>query len=203
MKKIFTILFGSALLATTNVNAQAVTQGNVIIDGYYGFFSISNSWIRDVTSSNSSTFKSIGPVGGRFEYMVSDKIGIGLEGNYHDRQVNWTGTITDTITNTSKDYSYTVGRKTIRVMPRINIHFGGSDNFDGYFGVAAGYRSAGWYTVTNDPNYGNYGSGITLIPVAIRLALGGRYFFTDNIGLNMEIGLGGGTMFHTGLTFKI
>jgi hypothetical protein len=203
MKKIFTILFGTALLATTNVKAQAVEQGSVIIDAYYGLFSISNSTFKALSDNSTTTFRGIGPIGGRVEYMVSEKIGIGVDGHVQNLSLEWTDNITDTITGNSNNYSYKIFRQTLRIMPRINIHFGGSDNFDGYFGIAAGYRSNKWGYESTDPDYTGSSTSVTLVPVALRFAVGGRYFFTPNIGLNGEIGLGGGTIIHAGLTFKI
>ncbi|MFT7158553.1 MAG: hypothetical protein ACI8Q1_003586, partial [Parvicella sp.] len=34
------------------------------------------------------------------------------------------------------------------------------------------------------------------------LFLGGRYFFTDNIGMNLEFGVGGGALIQGGLALK-
>ena len=36
MKKIFTILFGTTILASSNVKAQAVEQGSKVIEAYVG-----------------------------------------------------------------------------------------------------------------------------------------------------------------------
>jgi hypothetical protein len=201
MKKIFTILFGAALLATTNVKAQAVEQGSVIIDAYYGAFSISNSTFKELSGNSAAKFTGIGPIGLRFEYMVSEKVGFGLDGNLLNQSLTWTGT--DTTAGNKLNNDYKIYRQVIRIMPRINIHFGGSDDFDGYFGIAAGYRSVTRGYTSTDPDYQGDESSATLVPISLRLAVGGRYFFTPNIGLNGEIGIGGGTIIHAGLTFKI
>jgi hypothetical protein len=201
MKKIFTILFGASILASSNVKAQAVEQGSIVIEAYYGFLSISNAAFKELSSNSAAKFTGIGPAGLRFEYMVSDKIGLGLDGNFLSQNLNWTGT--DTTAGNKLNFEYKVFRQVLRVMPRINIHFGGSDNFDGYFGIAAGYRNVTRGYNSNDPNYKGESSSATLVPITLRFAVGGRYFFTPNIGLNGEIGIGGGTILHTGITFKI
>lgn len=203
MKKIIALFFGVAMLTAPKTNAQAVEAGNIIIEPYYGFLSVTNAAFKSLNDNSTAKFSSIGPFGGRFEYMVSEKIGIGIDGHMQNLSLSWTDNVTDTLTGTSNKYNYKIYRNTVRIMPRINIHFGGSDKFDGYFGVAAGYRNNKWGYESNDPNYKGDNTSLTLIPIAMRFALGGRYFFTPNIGLNMEIGLGGGTIIHGGLTFKI
>ena len=64
-----------------------------------------------------------------------------------------------------------------------------------------GYRTASW-TVT-----GVDAGGIDVLtvsfPLALRTAIGMRYFLTESIGLNAELGLGGGSNVHAGLTFKL
>ena len=86
-------------------------------------------------------------------------------------------------------------------MPRFDYHFTDNDNFDGYFGIAAGFRKATWYTESSDPNFVDdelEGS----IPIALRLAVGGTYYLIDNLGLNLELGLFGGGLVRGGLALK-
>jgi hypothetical protein len=201
MKKILTLLFGVTVLASSNIKAQVVEKGSFIIDAYYGLLSISNNTFKELSGNSAGKFTGIGPVGMRFEYMVSDKIGIGLDGNLLSQNLTWIGN--DTTAGNRLNFEYKLFRQVTRIMPRINIHFGGSDDFDGYFGIAAGHRNVTRGYTSNDPTYKGESSSITLIPVAMRLAVGGRYFLTPNFALNGEIGIGGGTILHTGLTFKI
>ena len=42
-----------------------------------------------------------------------------------------------------------------------------------------------------------------LLPVAMRIGAGMRYFFTDNIGANVAIGIGQGGILNAGLSFKL
>ena len=199
MKKIYTVLFGAVVIAAspTKVNAQAVEQGSIIVDTYYGFGTLTTAILKAVTDNSTAKVSSLGPIGARFEYMVSDKIGVGLDGHHVQNTVTWT----DQDTSGSGNYSYEVKRSVIRIMPRMNIHFGGGDAFDAYFGIGAGWRQANFSSKSNDPNYSDESlKGVN--PFAFRVALGARYFFTDNIGLNMEFGLGGGAMIHGGITAK-
>ena len=66
------------------------------------------------------------------------------------------------------------------------------DQFDLYAGLSLGYYS--WSTKSNDAviNYGGSGSG----GLGIAGQIGGRYFVTDNVGINLE--LGGGSVLSSG-----
>ncbi|MFN3918113.1 MAG: outer membrane beta-barrel protein [Flavobacteriales bacterium] len=198
MKKIYVMCIGVILASTSlTANAQAVQQGSVVIDGYYGWGSLSKAFLKSITDNSAAKISSLGPIGARLEYMASDKIGVGFDFNYTDNKVTWN----DKPTDSSATYSYEYNVTRVRFMPRMNIHFGGNENFDSYFGVAAGYRSITRSFSSNDPDYtGGTTEGVN--PLAMRLALGARYFFTDNFGLNMEFGLGGGYMIHAGVSAK-
>jgi hypothetical protein len=197
MKKMRLFVIGALSLLSTNlVNGQAMDQGRMCIDLYYGFGSTSKAFVQEMANTNNGDFKSFGAIGGRFEFMASDKVGIGLEGNYLIHTATW---LVDDGVN-KYNYEYSVRR--VRVFPRINYHFGNSDSFDAYFGVGAGYRSIKRVTTSNDPNFiGEELEGA--LPVAMRLALGARYFFTENIGAHVEFGLGGGNIIHFGLSIRI
>lgn len=202
MKKIYSFLIvsaigASAFLSPSTVKAQALEQGNVSLDLYYGFGSLSKSFLKLITDNSTAKSSFLGPMGLKFEYMASDKIGVGAEFNYTSYNIEWNEV--DSATSVNFNYKYT--RTIVRIMPRFNIHFGSNENFDGYFGIAAGYRQAFNKWESNDPSYDGSTSG-TLIPFAMRIALGGRYFFTDNFGIHMELGLGGGAMIHGGLSLK-
>ena len=73
----------------------------------------------------------------------------------------------------------------------MNYHFVATDNLDAYFGVGVGANIRRIGTKTDYPNYDDNAVSGSLIPVSLRVALGTRYYFTENIGLNLELGLGG------------
>jgi len=83
--------------------------------------------------------------------------------------------------------------KRLRIHVRFNYHFDISNpNLDGYAGIGAGtnnrFRSAYENGVElDDTGIGNQ----TLIPVSARICAGLRYYFTENLGLKLELGLGG------------
>jgi outer membrane protein W len=87
-------------------------------------------------------------------------------------------------------------------MVTFNYHFlESNDNLDAYFMVGAGYGNRSFTFSSTDPNY-TEASVKSIIPVASRIGVGMRYFFTDNIGLNLAIGFGQGGLVNGGLSLK-
>ena len=182
----------------TNLKAQAVEEGTAIFDVYYGFPNLYTSVLKAAynTEPNVSVAGS-GPIGVKAEYMLTDKIGFGLEMNYTNTIAKWTDNVN------GGTYNYEVSVPRFRAMGKFNFHFAKSDVFDAYTAVGAGYSSWKAKMTTNDPTYVDDTSLKNPIPIAFRLALGGRYFFTDNIGIGLEFGLGGGALINGGIAVKL
>ena len=155
------------------------------------------------TNSGSETdvsINGIGPVGGRIEYLLGEKIGLGIDVNYTSASVSWKEGGIDDI-GQPVIYDHKAGQELLRAMAAFSWHFVGSDEFDAYLSFGAGYRNKTYAYETNEPGF--IDSETTgLIPLAMRLAVGGRYFFTDNIGAGIELGLGGGGNVRGGLAVK-
>lgn len=200
MKKVRLILTGILALAAVNANAQANSQGNFIVDAYYGAPNLGKSFYKSIEDANGTkNFKAtgVGPMGIRAEYMVGDRIGVGFDVIYNSNNVTYTAVDstyngnTDTWTATNYEYKRTMNR--LRIQARFNYHFDVSNpNLDAYLGVGAGSNSRfrKYYENGNEVLDTFEGSG-ALIPVSFRICTGMRYYFTENVGVNAEIGLGG------------
>ncbi len=209
MKKVLLVCFGAFLLTSNNVSAQAVEEGNVIVDLYYGFPNWYTSIFRTTYANSGSEVNlkvgGIGPLGGRFEYMVADKIGLGLDIGYSNSSVTYAEETVEYDPNTGQSYpvTYDYDFKTSRLgaLVTFNFHFVDSDQLDAYGVVGAGYANRTFTFDSNDPNY--VSSSVTgIIPVGFKLGVGMRYFFTDNIGLNLALGVGQGGLINGGLSAK-
>ena len=201
-KKILGLGMAFALCLGTNIaSAQAVSQGNFIVDAYVSGH-VSSTLVEAVgTVQNDEGYAHIGlPIGygGKFEYMASDKLGLGLESNFVKTgyQYGLTG----------NQYSYT--RTKLRVNFILNYHVVQSDKFDMYLGWGLGYKNTNRTWTTDSGNQDeldilNSGLDALKVPISIKwFSCGGRYFFTDNIGMNFEVALGGGQLGKIGLTGK-
>lgn len=195
----FGILFGA------NTATAQVEEGNFLIDPYVGAPTF-NIWWKSVEDVTDADFSTVGPpisFGGRFEYMVADNFGLGVDGNYaitgfQDTRVNFDDTL-----STEQNFKYTANR--LRIMLRLNYHFVQTENLDVYAGFGAGYRNVKRTVYWNDSEDPESTYAITgfNIPVAFRIALGGRYYFNDFIGLNFELGAWGGSIIQGGLAIKV
>lgn len=195
-KSILALSCALALTVGTNYsNAQALEEGNIHLDVYVGGPNLIGTALKaGYANSQSDENLEIGGLpllGVRFGYMVADKISVGVDINYTNTSIDYTD-----------GYDYSVNYSRLKAMARFEFHFGSADQFDLYMPVAVGYKSNKLTYETNDPNdLGDVAIG-SLFPVAIRVGIGGRYYFTDNIGLNLEFGLGGGAILEGGLAFK-
>ncbi len=198
-----------ALSSTSNLNAQVFEQGNVSVDMYYGFPNLYTAVFKSAYA-NSGTEQDVkisgaGPVGIRGEYLLTDKIGLGLDVGFNNTKVSFTEA-TDVYNSStgnydSKIYEYNYSTQKIGAMVTFNYHFIDNDNLDFYGVFGMGYGNRSFKFESTDPNYTQQ-TVKSLVPVASRIGIGLRYFFTDYIGANLALGVGQGGLINAGLSFK-
>lgn len=198
MKKLFlslALITGS--LSSSNANAQAIEEGTILIDTYYGFPNLYATVIRAAYETYSDiSVNGLGPVGVRGEYLFTDKIGLGLDLCYSSMSLTYNDNTVSPIA------TYKASTNKIGGMITFNYHFADHDNFDAFFitGIGVNNRSFSY----SDPTMGTVSStGMNAIPVAARVGVGMRYFFTPNLGLNLGLGLGQGSLLNGGISFKL
>lgn len=189
-----------------------VKKDNIIIDGYYGAPYVMGSYVKSVfeNSSNSSSIeavKNLNHFGGKFEYMLSESIGVGLEYTYAAVNINYK--VDKTILNSNgqalnQTYHYKASLYKQRILGRVNFHFETTDKIDPYGTIGFGYKTS--RLKSNNPDdqievAAFNASFSNFFPVSYRLGIGLRYFFTPEFGLNIEGGFGGPTV-QGGLTLK-
>ena len=215
MRKLLFICIGAIALSTSSASAQVLEEGNVNIDLYYGFPNLYNAVFRGLygvglEGDESYSTGGIGPIGIRGEYMLADKIGLGVDVAYSNAYVsyNYNTTIFNATTGVSTPVIYEEKFATTKIgaMVTFNYHFIDHDALDFYGMIGAGYKNRSFKYTTTDPAFDTstdvFSLNATLIPVAFRLGVGLRYFFTDNFGLNMAVGFGQGSIINGGISFK-
>lgn len=201
MKKlILPLLVLTMILAPKKSNAQAIEEGNVIIDAYYGFPNLYSSIFRaayESSNSTSLTLGSQGPLGIRAEYLITDKVGFGIDLGMSSSSISYSEA--DINTNIIYDYKYSTRK--IGAIFTFNYHFVENDKLDAYFLVGGGYGNRNFKFTSTDPNYIEE-SVESLIPISYKIGVGMRYFFTENIGANLALGLGQGGLVNVGVSAK-
>ncbi len=181
--------------------SKGLSEGTILLDGYYGYGNLYNAIFKAIVSNNSeSTFSSIGPLGIRGEYLLSDKIGLGIDIGFNSSKIQYKESDFDADMNLVK-YDASLLTSKLGTMLTFNYHFINNSKFDSYFVFGLGYGSR---TFTAKSDYVGYVSPTTksTFPVASKLGFGFRYFFTDNIGMNLALGVGQGGLVNAGITAK-
>lgn len=192
---------------SSNSNAQGVEKGSLIFDVYYGAPNFGKRIISNTVLSNENYritgSGGVGPLGLRAEYMLADKFGIGIDFIYNSASVDMEYDSLNTNGTLYRTYTGTGTMNRIRVQARFNYHFVTTDKLDAYVGVGAGSNTRIWTAKSDDPGYRfrNSTSG-TLLPFSMRTAVGMRYYFIPNLGVNAEIGIGGPVV-SAGVSIKI
>jgi opacity protein-like surface antigen len=181
-------------------SAQAFKEGTHAFSAGYGAGTFLNSLQRSFDPYTDLRYKGLGPLYAKYEYGVTDNIGMGLAFAYAENEWSYRYTATDE-NGAEASYSETTRRSTYSILARVNFHFGDSDRFDPYIGLGMGYRDANWDIRSESPS-GN--SGVTFksfVPFGFEATIGARYFFLDNLGVYAEVG-GAKSVFQGGLTAR-
>lgn len=215
MKKVLFFVGAFLTLSTTTFAQSPVGQGNIIIDPYIGLPNWANSILYNQVDSDNADTSGLAnyhvnggmlSYGGRVEYMVADNFGVGIDVNYEVSGFGYDYNEFNPVTSAYDiPFTYDYRSKKLRAMIRLNYHFVQNDRVDAYTAFAGGYKNVNrtGTRVNTITNAETVDDGLeALIPVAIRLAIGARIYFTDNIGVNLELGALGGSLLQFGVSAK-
>ena len=194
--------------SATNVNAQAFDEGKSIVTVGYGFPNLGASIFKSVLGSYPGySVSALGPMFLKYEYALSEKIGIGLAVAYSGFTVKWQDTYdtynSSTGTYQTNTYDWTMKFTSPAFGVRFNYHFATKDKLDPYIGIAAGYKMSQYSFTTTDPaGTGSSTWSFNPLPLYMPITVGFRYYFTDNIGLYTELGFDKSSVIQAGLAMK-
>ena len=203
------LLIFNTWIYSNKINAQVLFENNITIEPYYGFPNFGQAYHEIILyETNYDSDIKIGPWGVKIEYMAQENIGITLDAMHNsfeslNRRVYESFDDDGNIIYSTHYHSTKSDR--LRVQLGINYHFETSiRNIDSYMGIALGSNHRRIkYDYDNDPFYidMNEYEMVTILPLSMRMRYGARYFLTDNIGINGEIGMGG-PLISIGLTIR-
>lgn len=172
MKKLFFLacLACSMTMAfVTKSSAQVFEKGNSLIGVQVGLLS---------TFQSSGLSSSLPPLSLTYEYGVTDKISVGGFFGY--------STASQTLFGTDEiKYNYTLfgARGSYHFLPD-------NEKFDWYVGGLLGYNKVSVSMSTSDPATVLLSSSASASAVLFGVYAGGKYYITENIGLQAELGYG-------------
>lgn len=206
MKKIFSTLL--LIWIGLNANSQVLKQGDVLVDAYYGF----PDWYKAIFKSDyqgyteNLSIKSTGHLGMRGEYLVTRRLGIGLDIWHVQTRVTGNETFSIYAYDDNDKYYRTVNTihfeeklSRLTVLGRLLIHLGNNDKVDPYVHVGIGTTKYNYSrSPKNEYDEDYFGADF---PLGFRTGFGARVMFTEHFGANADVGIGG-PLFTTGLTYK-
>lgn len=210
MKKVIPILlFGLFAINTSNfLYCQVAGKDTIFAEVYYGgpnFEKVISSFLINELGIEAIDVTGIGPLGGKFEYMVADKLGLGFNVIYNTVEIDY---LYDSLNNDGslyKTYSGNLAMKRLRAQVLLNYHIElANPDIDFYLGIRAGSNQRFWSATSSNPeefDSGKIKATKALFPVSVRVCTGFRYYFSEIIGLNMEFGFGG-PLVSAGLSLK-
>ena len=135
--------------------------------------------------------KGFGPIHARFEYGITEKLGIGVSVNYGNAGSSWVNNTT-TSGGTAIAYKESLTYNTINALIRVNWHWVDHDKVDVYSGFGLGYNYVNVKFDSEDPNTTRTTDGVNelfnLIPIGYEATVGMRYMFTEALGAYLEAG---------------
>jgi hypothetical protein len=206
MKKFLSILL---FLSCWHVNAQGTLYGNHVIEPYLGFPNISRyvpSIFYLTETIDVTKYRGMAPSGLRYSYMLRDELSVGVDVMYNFS--NQTYNSTDTVfQNGQWSYIPSTGlrqERRLRIHARMNFHLPTLiPEADSYIGIGIGTNNR-WLRNSKNGNLESLvkGDDAVLLPFSMRICYGFRYYFTYNLGINLEVGVGG-PLLSAGLSYKI
>lgn len=167
--------------------ASAFGQGKSIISVGYGFPNIGKAIFNVYDIYTDFKVTGIGPIHVKYEYGVSDKIGMGVSVNIVSSKVSWNEAAYGY--NDTKTYEHRIKSNSYNILARMNLHFATQAKLDPYWGFGLGYSGRKWTYSSDDPNDLQSIALKNLIPLGFETTVGCRFYFTDNIGAYVEAGL--------------
>jgi opacity protein-like surface antigen len=201
MKKIF--IFIALFLGSQSGFAQT-EQGQSVVSLNVGYSLIGNATtelIKGLTDDSQVKVRSVPSLMLAYDFGLTDNFSIGVFGGYQSASAEFSYTyfpnLNDSVTEMVK-----VSGSRLNLAVRPNFHYGNGDNLDLYSGLRIGYLIRNFEQNSTDEDFGVLdifdGSRVTF---GLTL-FGARYFVTDNIGLNLEVGIGVPFLFSGGVNFR-
>lgn len=190
-------------------------SGNVVIDPYIGIPNAGSALLNGTDIMNEDQFSVTEntslPIsfGGKFEFMLNNRIGLGFDCNYEKYGYKTTYETYDYVSGTYKDTSLGWEQQKTRFMVRFQFHPVQNERVDLYMGAGLGATLVKTQNKENELDEIDYDLFAPIVffdrvtdPLAARIFFGTRVLFIENFGMLMELGLGSGALINIGLSAR-
>lgn len=179
---------------------RLVPTGKIFITPFIGFPNLLTTVVENAYELSNHPIeqlhvKSIGPIGIGASYLITDRLALGGEVSYASTSIEWKekGTAAENdSTKFSIPYRFELKAPRLRILVKLNYHLAMFKHNDLYLGFGMGYNYTRIRLDTDAPYVKDFDFlSFCFLPISARINLGYSYYFTKNIGLNAEVGLGG------------
>ncbi|MFC1729692.1 outer membrane beta-barrel protein [candidate division KSB1 bacterium] len=187
IKSTIIVVLSFIVFNTNNLKAQSFKEGKSFIQAGYGvgnFMSSIFQAYQDIDEDMTSVWT--GPLFAKFEYALTDKIGMGVNIAYAGATVSYEDA--GHLNSNGDVYKETITWSNISFLIRMNLHFGKNKLVDPYWGFGLGYRTGSTKYENNDNTY-NSKEISSLFPLGLETTLGIRVMFAQHIGMYIEAGI--------------
>ncbi len=195
------------VVLSSSINFSAKAQGvyepgKSYFSAGYGFGNFVQAEFSIYQTYNDYSFKSLGPIFGKYEFAVNEQLGIGVVFAYASANVSYTDDSVIVSTSPIGHYKEQIDWSSFSILLRMNWHFNSmGDRLDPYLGFGFGYRGSIRNYSDNDPNYNNNISQKIYFPVGMEVTAGLRFMASDFLGFYTEVGLAK-AVFQVGIVTK-
>ena len=181
--------------------AQSLEDGDETFSVFYGPRLFKQLYYEPEVDANFKYYKikDAGTLGLSSERMVSDLFSVGLDVLYSKANISYDQFVSGFVNGNFQQntYNYNINVSSLCVFFRSNIHFFWifDEKMDLYMMVSLGYRRTKFKTNTSDPGFEfnpnlYYSFGDPSFPVGGKFGFGFRYYFSEVVGANIEVGFG-------------
>jgi hypothetical protein len=137
-----------------------------------------------------------------YDFALTDNFSMGIAGAYQSVSGDFTNTYLDeNLVEVEESATVAIARTNIALRPL--FHYGGNDQLDMYSGLRVGmlFRSLDLTSSDEDVTDAFDGWSGSRLSVGI-VAFGMRYYFSDNVGINMDLQVGTPYVVSAGIAAK-
>ena len=196
MKAVHIFIF-LLLVSLVTVKGIAFEKASSSVQIGYGIGNINQVVFSYYKAELEYDLKKTGPFFLKYEYALTNRIGIGVNFSYASAVLNYHTILYD------ESYRTKINWQVLNILGRLNYHFLIREKWDAYVGIGLGYRNESWdYSYSPELNVRDEKANLgNFSPIGAELTIGARYLLSSHFGFYTELGVAT-AIFQIGLNFR-